>query len=204
MCKCVCVFVLCVSVFSSAVQVTSFVLVKVQQVLFAKAIMMVVSAKACPLLGKLPQRKKSTDPQEDRKLLKEDNALKEIIQLAWSNPSKRLSFLADMKLELESEQDDVAARPDTMFAVAPQTLGHVCIEWVAGFLQDTWPLLSDTVLGLIRAADSGNLRSLQNHGLHATGTLKWPPSCQDKRVLKDLLKHRLATLGQVRLQTKVL
>ena len=161
--------------------------------------MMAPQSSSCPLISKMPQRKKSSDAFEDRKLLKEHNAFVEILQMAWENPSSRLSFLADMKLELTSDADQGKNMPDTMFHVHPPTFGHVCIEWIAGFLSEVYPLLTDGVLGLIRVYDTCNLRNMACNALHCSLTWKLPPSCQDKRVLRDLLKHRLAVLGQVRM-----
>ena len=66
-------------------------------------------------------------------------------------------------------------------------------------LSETNPALTDTVLGLMRAFDGSSMRSIAYNSLHRTGTMKLPASCQDKRVLRDLLKHRLATIGQVRM-----
>ena len=86
----------------------------------------------CPLIAKLPQRKRSGDSAEDRKLLKERNALQEIIQLAWDHPSHRHSFLADMKLDLETEASASAnMHSDIMFRTALPILGQVDVEWAA-------------------------------------------------------------------------
>ena len=186
---CICVHV-CMSFFVS--QVYSCLLVPIFELQGNMS-----AGSPCPLIQKLPQRKRSSDSTLDRQLLKERIAFHEILQLAWDNPSKRLSFLAEMKLELEAEQACQAnsLNSEIMFTTAPPTLGQVDLEWAASFLGDQYPLLSAACLGNIKAFDSTNLRNMFNNCVHAAGTMKLPLWCQDQRVLRDLLNWRIEDIG---------
>ena len=158
---------------------------------------MVPVVTVCPLVAKLPQRKRSSDTHEDRRLEKERTAFVNILNLAWSYPRKRLDMLAAMNMELEApEPDALDAQESFTFKVPPPTLGQVCDQWVAGYLHGKYPILTEEVLGMIKAADIGNLRNLLGHKTHCSMTLRLPVECQDKRVLKEILDDRCDEVGE--------
>ena len=158
---------------------------------------MVAWGTPCPVIAKLPQRKRPNDTHDERRLLKERQALEDIITVAWHNPRKRLDMLHAMKLELEAPDPDVEEKErEFTFKVAPPTLGQVDSEWVAAYLTQRYPLLSESMLGKIKAADIHNMRNLFLNDLHASATFWLPASCQDKRVLKDMCNARTEEVGR--------
>ena len=159
--------------------------------------MMAAWGTLCPLIAKLPQRKRSNDSHDERRLLKERQALEDIITVAWHNPRKRLDMLHAMKLELEApDPDQEDQQREFTFKVPPPTLGQVDAEWVAAYLTQRYPLLSESILGKIKAADIHNMRNVFHNDLHASATLRLPASCQDKRVLKDMCEARTTEVGR--------
>ena len=87
-------------------------------------------------------------------MLKERQALEDIIIVAWNNPRKRLDMLHSMKQELDAPDPEQEEKErEFMFKLPPPTLGQVDAEWVAAYLNKRYHLLTESLLGEIKAAD---------------------------------------------------
>lgn len=151
----------------------------------------------CPLLKKLPCLKKSGDDLQDEERRLEREALSDVIALLWKHPDMADKCARWLRQRLMREEDLATRADGQCFKDAPPTIGQVCDTWVAAYIKEKITV-GDDLLGKIKVNDPENLGNLFCQMLNVTKSLKLPPSCRSKLVLKFACDARIAELGALR------
>ena len=150
--------------------------------------------EAKSLACRVPQTRRSGNPQTDLLRSQERDAFKEVIQLLEEHPQHRGTTRDFLKKLVADEQASSAIVSEGLFKEAVTTMAKIPEDWMASWLTSR-SKLSLTDLGRIKAFDGASICQMFLYALNASGQTRLPPECQSKEVLWRACEKRAVAVG---------